>query len=146
MQVVLSHEQDPDAAVHHLADEAGQENASSQPSLLPQHLHGRRPGTTGAGGSRRPSPNNNTSSSGDTASSSEWPPLQQQHCYGVGGGILRMMVPRPGPAAAAPPPSLEMSLGRQGWQMEHQRVGVEFESASSPAAAAGNELTMLKCL
>ncbi|CAL5092660.1 unnamed protein product [Urochloa decumbens] len=126
-------------AVDHLAHEAGQENASSQPP--PLHCH---PAGTG-GRSRRPSPANNTSSSGDTASSSEWPPLQQNYyyCGGDGGGMAVRMV-----AAshhAPPPPSLEMSLGRQGWQME-QRVGVEFEFESSSPAAAANELTMLKCL
>ncbi|CAL4898170.1 unnamed protein product [Urochloa decumbens] len=105
-------------AVDHLAHEAGQENASSQPP--PLHCH---PAVTG-GRSRRPSPANNTSSSGDTASSSEWPPLQQNYYYcsdGGGGMAVKMVTSHRAPP---PPPSLEMSLGRQGWQIMEQRVGV----------------------
>ncbi|CAN6338778.1 unnamed protein product [Urochloa humidicola] len=128
-------------AVHLFRDESGQEKTSSQP------LHAHPAGTTTTGGrSRRPSPANNTSSSGDTASSSEWPPssLQQNYFFaGDGGGVaaVRMVASHRAPP---PPPSLEMSLGRQGWQME-QRVGAEFEFESS-SPAAGNELTLLKCL
>ncbi|XP_062204702.1 myb-related protein 2-like isoform X2 [Phragmites australis] len=90
----------------------------------------------------RPSPN--TSGSGDTAvSSSDW--LQelprQQHGYQSPGDAMSIrMVRRPAP------PSLEMSLGRQGWQMDQcgggGGVGVEFESSPS----ASKELTLLKCL
>ncbi|OEL34047.1 hypothetical protein BAE44_0004932 [Dichanthelium oligosanthes] len=116
-------------AVHHLADGA-QDVVSSRPP--PPHGH-----HAGSGGfQRRPSPNNTSISSGDTASSSEW--LQQQQYSSDVGMSVRMAVVGP----PAPPPSLEMSLGRQGWQME-QCASVEFES--SPAAAA-NELTLLRCL
>ncbi|PAN21644.1 hypothetical protein PAHAL_3G481800 [Panicum hallii] len=122
-------------AAHHLADEA-REKLPSQP---PPHDHHH----AGSGLFQRPSPTNNTSSSGDTVSSPEW--LQQRHYCSDGGGMSVGMAA--GLLPAPPPPSLEMSLGRQGWQMEqHAGVGVEFEFESSPPAPAPNELTMLKCL
>ena len=119
-------------AVHHLADETPEK----LPSPAPPHDH-----HAGSGFIQLPSPTNNTSSSGDdTVSSSER--LQQRHYCSDGGGGMGVRLAAVG-LPAPPPPSLEMSLGRQGWQME-QRVGDEFESSSPPAAP--NELTMLKCL
>jgi len=122
--------------VHHLADETPEK----LPSPAPPHDH-----HAGSGFFQLPSPTNNTSSCGDTASSSEW--LQQRRHYCSGGGGMSVRLPAAGLSAPPPPPSLEMSLGRQGWQME-QHVGAEFEfESSSPAAAAApNELAMLKCL
>lgn len=117
-------------ALHHLAEAEAREKVSSPQAPTPRDY-------AGSGGFHRPSPNNTSSSGDDTVSSSEWPPLQQD--YGNDGGMMTVRVV----ASHAPPPSLEMSLGRQGWQVEHQRVGVEFESSSPPAA---NELTLLKCL
>ncbi|TKW29354.1 hypothetical protein SEVIR_3G390100v4 [Setaria viridis] len=117
-------------ALHHLAGAEAREKVSSPQAPTPRDY-------AGSGGFHRPSPNNTSSSGDDTVSSSEWPPLQQD--YGNDGGMMTVRVV----ASHAPPPSLEMSLGRQGWQVEHQRVGVEFESSSPPAA---NELTLLKCL
>jgi hypothetical protein len=95
----------------------------------------------GSGGGfqqRRPSPNNTSGSgsgSGDTVSSSEW--LHQQQCSGVMSVRVLGLPP-------ATPPSLEMSLGRQGWQMD-QQCGGEFEFEPSPPSAA-KELTLLRCL
>ncbi|KAJ1266133.1 hypothetical protein BS78_08G127400 [Paspalum vaginatum] len=118
-------------AAHHLEDEESREKVSSK--ATPPHEHA---GT--GGGFQRSSPNN-TSSSGDTASSSDWF-RHQQYCSDGGMSAARMAVRSP-----APPPSLEMSLGRQGWQMEQCSGGGgggEFES--SPSAA--KELTLLRCL
>lgn len=97
----------------------------------------------GSGGGfqqRRPSPNNTSGSGsggGDTVSSSEW--LHQQHCSGVMSVRVLGLPP-------ATPPSLEMSLGRQGWQMDQQCGGeFEFDFEPSPPSAA-KELTLLRCL
>ena len=123
------HGEDAAVVVHHLVDEAHHDHAGS------------------GGFQRRPSPNNTSGSSGDTVSSSEW--LHQQYCSDGGGGVsvrvlgLGLGV---GPPPATTPPSLEMSLGRQGWQMVEQcGVGVGGEFESSPSAAA-KELTLLRCL
>ncbi|XP_008674264.1 uncharacterized protein [Zea mays] len=90
----------------------------------------------GSGGGfqqRRPSPNNTSG----TVSSSEW--LNQQHCSGVMSVRVLGLPP-------ATPPSLEMSLGRQGWQMDQQCGGeFEFDFEPSPPSAA-KELTLLRCL
>lgn len=90
----------------------------------------------GSGGGfqqRRPSPNNTSG----TVSSSEW--LHQQHCSGVMSVRVLGLPP-------ATPPSLEMSLGRQGWQMDQQCGGeFEFDFEPSPPSAA-KELTLLRCL
>jgi hypothetical protein len=121
-------------AVQHLVDEADHDHA----------------GSGGGVQRRRPSPNNTSGSSGDTVSSSEW--LHQQYCSdggGGGGASVRVLALGLGlglgPPPATPPPSLEMSLGRQGWQMVEQcGVGVGGEFESSPSAA--KELTLLRCL
>ena len=124
-------------AVRHLADEQAREKLPSSPPPPHDHHH------AGSGLFRWPSPANNTSSSGDdTVSSSER--LQQRHYCSDGGGGMGVRLAAVG-LPAPPPPSLEMSLGRQGWQME-QRVGDEFEFESSSPPPAPNELTMLKCL
>ena len=135
-------EDDAAVAVHHLVDEADHDHA----------------GSGGGGGvqrRRRPSsssPNNTSGSSGDTASTSEW--LHQQYCSDGGGGAgmsvrvlaLGLGVGPPATATAtATPPSLEMSLGRQGWQTMVEQCGVGGEFESSPSAAA-KELTLLRCL
>lgn len=87
-----------------------------------------------------PSPNNTSSSGGGTASSSEW--LHHQHQeYCSGGGVTSAAVRMATMRSPAAPPSLEMSLGRQGWQME-QQCGGEFE----PSPAAASELALLRCL
>ncbi|KAL6847032.1 hypothetical protein ACP4OV_022885 [Aristida adscensionis] len=119
-------------------------SSDAPPPPPPRHEHAVSVTAT----TRRPS-SNNTSSSGDTASSSDWlppPPQQQQppqECLisARGDGVrLRMMVIGRPP----PPPSLEMSLGRQGWQATEQCAGGgEFEPSPS---AAPKELTLLKCL
>uniref|UniRef100_A0A0A9GQA6 Myb-like domain-containing protein n=1 Tax=Arundo donax TaxID=35708 RepID=A0A0A9GQA6_ARUDO len=88
---------------------------------------------------RRPSPNTSSGGGGgDGISSSDYwlqAPQQQEYQRSAGGGMGMIRVVR------TPPPSLEISLGRQGWQMEQCGGGVEFES--SPSA---KELTLLKCL
>lgn len=91
----------------------------------------------------------NTSSSDDTIASSDWLTLPQQY-YGDGDGCTaddhrRRRRHQYDQAAAAmvvssmKPPSLEMSLGRQGWQMEQC-------SGAESSASASKELTLLKCL
>ena len=122
------HGEEDAVAVHHLVDEA--------------HDHA---GSGGGVQRRRPSPNNTSGSSGDTVSSSEW--LHQQYCSdgGVSVRVLGLGL-GVGPPPATTPASLEMSLGRQGWQMVEQcGVGVGGEFESSPSAAA-KELTLLRCL
>ncbi|TVU49355.1 hypothetical protein EJB05_00663, partial [Eragrostis curvula] len=79
-------------------------------------------------------PSSNTNSSDDTVSSSDW--LHQNLLRSNGNGAISSMMMR------HPPPSLEMSLGRQGWQMEPCGGGGEFESSPS----ANKERTLLKCL
>ncbi|KAL6622545.1 hypothetical protein ACP70R_032424 [Stipagrostis hirtigluma subsp. patula] len=123
-----------EGAAVHLAGEAApaiihlHKGSSTVPPPPPGHEHGDAP-------IQRPS-SNNTSSSGDTASSSDWPPPPPEYYQS-----FRMVVRPPPPPSH---PSLEMSLGRQGWQAtEHcGGAGGEFESS----AAAPKERALLKCL
>ncbi|KAK3140122.1 hypothetical protein QOZ80_5AG0396280 [Eleusine coracana subsp. coracana] len=99
---------------------------------------------------RRPSPKNSSSSS-DTVSSSDW--LMHHHqtvlipaayCSSRDGSdgaiIMSRMMTKP------PLPSLEMSLGRQGWQMMEQQCGGAGEFVVEPSPSSAKERTLLKCL
>ncbi|KAF0888937.1 hypothetical protein E2562_020155 [Oryza meyeriana var. granulata] len=112
------------------------------------HEHGRRLDQIVA---RRPPPpplSNTSSSSGDTmASSLDWllplPPStrqKQKHVNDGGDGYTahRDQAAAMAAAAGVKDPSLEMSLGRQGWQ-------ITMEQCSS-VESSSKELTLLKCL
>lgn len=112
--------------VHDRAEAAAGPAVLSAPPPPPprHHEHDRRPSS-------------NTSSGGDTVvSSSDW--MEQTllmlpgYCSSGNGAISGM----------TKPPSLEMSLGRQGWQMEQCGGAGEFVEPSPSA----KERTLLKCL
>ena len=124
------HEEDIVATVDH-----SRGRGSGKREEFPRSAHDDDHMGRGGGFQRRPSPNDTSGSGGNNVSSSEW--LHQQQCSGVMSVRVLGLPP-------ATPPSLEMSLGRQGWQMD-QQCGGEFEFEPSPPSAA-KELTLLRCL
>ncbi|KAL5206697.1 hypothetical protein ABZP36_034906 [Zizania latifolia] len=112
------------------------------------HEYGRRLDQIVAGRPRPPPASNTSSSSGDTmASSLGWlqalPPSRQLQYYGNGDDDIddyyaarRREAAAMAAASGVKDPSLEMSLGRQGWQMEQ----------CSSVESSSKELTLLKCL